>query len=46
MKRKLFEVVHHTQAEKGFSCWNQFVSMVFCQIGQAHSLREIYGAGK
>ena len=26
---------------KGFSCWQQFVSMLFCQVGQAHSLREI-----
>jgi len=26
---------------KGFSCWNQFVSMLFCQLAQAKSLREI-----
>lgn len=26
---------------KGFTCWNQFVSMLFCQLAQAHSLREI-----
>lgn len=26
---------------KGFSSWDQFVSMLFCQLGQAHSLREI-----
>ena len=26
---------------RGFSCWDQFVSMLFCQLGQAHSLREI-----
>lgn len=26
---------------KGFSCWAQFVSMLFCQLGRAHSLREI-----
>jgi hypothetical protein len=35
-----------TQAErhsKGFSCWSQFVSMLFCQLGHAHSLREISG---
>jgi len=35
-----------TQAEryaKGFPCWNQFVSMLFCQLGRAHSLREITG---
>jgi hypothetical protein len=28
---------------KGFSCWNQFVAMVFCQLGRAQSLREICG---
>jgi len=28
---------------KGFSCWDQFVAMLFCQIGQAHTLREICG---
>lgn len=28
---------------KGFSCWDQFVSMLFCQIAQAKSLREISG---
>lgn len=26
---------------KGFNSWDQFVSMLFCQIGQARSLREI-----
>lgn len=26
---------------KGFSSWDQFVSMLFCQVAQAHSLREI-----
>ena len=26
---------------KGFTCWDQFVAMMFCQIGQAHSIREI-----
>ena len=26
---------------KGFSCWDQFVAMLFCQLGQCHSLREI-----
>lgn len=32
------------QAERharGFTCWGQFVAMVFCQLGRAHSLREI-----
>src|SRR4051794_16562998 len=27
--------------ERGFTCWTQFVSMLFCQLGRAHSLREI-----
>jgi len=26
---------------KGFSCWTQFVAMLFCQLGRADSLREI-----
>ena len=26
---------------KGFSCWSQFVAMMFCQLAQAKSLREI-----
>jgi hypothetical protein len=36
--------VKETKAERharGFSCWNQFVSMMFCHLGRAHSLREI-----
>jgi hypothetical protein len=28
---------------KGLKCWEQFVAMLFCQLGQAHSLREIHG---
>jgi hypothetical protein len=39
-------LVYRHQAEryaKGFSCWDQFVSMLFCHIGQAKSLREISG---
>lgn len=28
---------------RGFSCWCQFISMFFCQLGRAHSLREICG---
>lgn len=28
---------------KGFSCWDQFVAMEFCQLGAANSLREIHG---
>ena len=30
-------------AAKGFRCWDQFVSMVFCQMASADSLREICG---
>jgi hypothetical protein len=26
---------------RGFSCWDQFVAMLFCQLAQARSLREI-----
>lgn len=26
---------------KGFTCWNQFTSMLFCQLAHADSLREI-----
>jgi hypothetical protein len=36
-------VVQH-KAERharGFTCWSQFVAMLFCQLGQAKSLREI-----
>jgi Transposase DDE domain/Domain of unknown function (DUF4372) len=36
-------VVQH-KAERharGFTCWGQFVAMLFCQLGQAGSLREI-----
>ena len=35
-----------TKAERharGFTCWGQFVAMMFCQLGRAHSLREICG---
>ncbi len=28
-------------AAKGFTCWTQFVAMLFCQLGRADSLREI-----
>jgi IS4 transposase len=31
------------KAAKGFSCWDQFVAMLFCQLGGANSLREICG---
>jgi hypothetical protein len=38
--------VKETGAERharGFTCWGQFVAMLFCQLGRAHSLREITG---
>ncbi len=31
------------RGSKGFTCWEQFVSMLFCQLGAANSLREIHG---
>lgn len=37
-------LVRRTRAERharGFSSWDQFVAMLFCQLGRAHSLREI-----
>lgn len=33
-------------ASKGLSSWSQFVAMMFCQLGRAHSLREIEGGLK
>jgi Domain of unknown function (DUF4372)/Transposase DDE domain len=38
--------VQDTKAERharGFSSWDQFVAMLFAQLGRAHSLREICG---
>ena len=29
------------RAAKGFTCWTQFVAMLFCQLGRSDSLREI-----
>lgn len=45
-RNEFYRVVKETKAEKGakgFTCWQQFVGMLFCQLGQAHSLREICG---
>jgi len=42
-------IVKNTGAEyraKGLSSWSQFVAMLFCQLGRAHSLREIEGGLK
>ena len=41
------QLVRQHRAERharGFTCWGQFVAMLFCQLGQAQSLREICGA--
>ena len=43
-KTTFVDAVHKHKAERhsrGFSSWGQFVAMMFCQLGQAHSLREI-----
>jgi hypothetical protein len=40
------KAVQETRAERharGFTCWGQFVAMLFCQFGRAQSLREITG---
>ena len=40
------QLVQKTGAEyhaRGFASWSQFVAMLFCQLGRAHSLREITG---
>jgi hypothetical protein len=37
------EATRADRGAKGFDCWDQFVAMLFCQLGQAHSLREICG---
>ena len=42
-------IVKQTKAEyrsKGLSSWSQCVGMLFCQLGRAHSLREIEGGLK
>jgi hypothetical protein len=48
--RSEFEkLVRDTGAEyaaKGFTSWSQMVAMLFCQLGRAHSLREIEGGLK
>ena len=40
------KMVQETKSERharGFTSWSQFVSMLFCQLGRAFSLREISG---
>jgi Domain of unknown function (DUF4372) len=36
-------VTYAERHARGFTCWEQFVAMLFCQLGRAHSLREICG---
>jgi len=43
-REKFQQAVTKHQAERharGFTCWGQFVAMLFCQLGAARSLREI-----
>jgi hypothetical protein len=43
-RAKFQEAVQEHQAERharGFTCWTQFVALLFCQLAQAKSLREI-----
>lgn len=43
-REKFQQAVKQHDAERharGFTCWGQFVAMLFCQLGQARSLREI-----
>ncbi|MCH7686532.1 MAG: IS4 family transposase [Planctomycetes bacterium] len=43
-RHEFAKLVNKHQAEyqsKGFTCWTQFVSMLFCQVARADSLREI-----
>ena len=35
---------HQTERHaRGFTSWGQFMAMLFCQLGRAHSLHEICG---
>lgn len=45
-RQEFQRAVAATAAERharGFTCWGQFVAMLFCQLGRAQSLREICG---
>ena len=39
--QQLVKQTHAERHARGFSCWGQFVAMLFCQLGKANSLREI-----
>ncbi len=41
--QKLAKETKSERHARGFTSWSQFVSMLFCQLGRAHSLREISG---
>ncbi len=41
--QKLVKETKSERHSRGFGSWSQFVSMLFCQLGRAHSLREISG---
>jgi hypothetical protein len=47
IRRDIFgKIVQELRAEKGakgFTCWDQLVAMLFCQLAQAKSIREIRG---
>ncbi len=48
-KREFEAIVMKHKADKhkqSFDCWTHFVSMIFCQLAQANSLREICGGLK
>jgi len=45
-RKQFYRLVINHKAErysKGFNSWDQFVAMLFCQLAQAKSLREICG---
>lgn len=43
---RMVKVTGAEYRSKGLSSWSQFVGMLFCQLGRAHSLREIEGGLK
>ncbi len=43
-RSQFHKAVQETNAQRharGFDCWDQFVAMLFCQLAQAQSLREV-----
>jgi Domain of unknown function (DUF4372) len=45
-RKRFYELVYRHKSDhfaKKFTSWDHFVSMLFCQIAQAKSLREICG---